>query len=106
MELPIVQVKNLPYDASTASFFELFGKYGTVNQLRISDGSAPAGTCFIVYTNMDDASKAAKELSGINFQNRYLVSGLYHVDKNVGEAVSLEQRKQALEELKKQHNIE
>lgn len=106
MELPIVLVKNLPYDASSALLFELFSKYGPVNQLRVSDGSAPAGTCFVVYTEMQNAVRAAKELSGINFMNRYLVLSLYKVDEELVQAASLDQRQQALEELKKENSIE
>lgn len=100
MELPIVLVKNLPYDASTGLLFGLFNKYGPVNQIRISDGSSPAGTCFVIYTNMEDASKAASELNGINFQSRYLVLTMYKADPGVAEAAFREQKMAALEELK------
>lgn len=97
MDLPIVLVKNLPYDASSSLLLELFSKYGPVNQLRISDGSAPAGTCYVVYTEMEDAKRAARELSGINFMNRYLVLGLFKADKDVLQEAIAEQRREALE---------
>lgn len=97
MDLPIVLVKNLPYDASSSLLLDLFSKYGPVNQLRISDGSAPAGTCYVVYTEIDDAKKAARELSGINFMNRYLVLGLFKADKDVLNEAILEQRRETLE---------
>lgn len=97
MDLPIVLVKNLPYDASSSLLLDLFSKYGPVNQLRISDGSAPAGMCYVVYTEMDDAKKAARELSGINFLNRYLVLGLFKADKDVLNEAIVEQRREALE---------
>lgn len=80
MNLPIVLVKNLPFDASLALLYELFSKYGPVNQVRVLDGSAPPGTCFVVYTTMEAAQTAAKELNGINFHTRYLVLHLYKAD--------------------------
>lgn len=55
---------------------------------------------------MDDATRAAKELNGINFQTRYLVLNLYRVDKEVAEAAILAERKEALEELMKENNVE
>lgn len=55
---------------------------------------------------MDDATGAAKELNGINFQTRYLVLNLYRVDKEVAEAAILAERKEALEELMKENNVE
>lgn len=76
-EYPIVEVKNLPYDASTQLLYDLFSTFGKVHQLRISDGSAPQGTCFVVYFTMDNAHKAAKELNGVNFHSRYLVARMF-----------------------------
>ncbi|GEQ68103.1 hypothetical protein JCM33374_g1770 [Metschnikowia sp. JCM 33374] len=76
-DFPIVVVKNLPYDASTASLYELFSNFGKIHQLRISDGSVPQGTCYVVFLSLDDANKAAKELNGVNFRARYLVAHMY-----------------------------
>lgn len=77
---PIVLVKNLPYDASTALLYELCSKYGKIHQLRISDGSVPQGSCYIVYYDKLHAQKAAKELSGLNFQSRYLVAHVFQAN--------------------------
>lgn len=80
-EFPIVHVKNLPYDASTQLIHELFSKFGHIHQIRISDGSAPAGTCFVIFSDMSSAAKAAKEVNGVNFRSRYLITHLHLVDK-------------------------
>jgi pre-mRNA branch site protein p14 len=68
-----------------------------------------------------DAKQACDKLNGFNFQNRYLVGTstspplqtllifpvLYHQpDKMVKSKQDLEERKENLEQLKKQHGIE
>jgi pre-mRNA branch site protein p14 len=68
-----------------------------------------------------DAKQACDKLNGFNFQNRYLVGTLisppvrtslifavlYHQpDKMVKSRQDLEERKENLEQLKKQHGIE
>ena len=50
-DFPIVLVKNLPYDVSTKSLYELAGKFGNIHQLRIPVDVQNKGTCFIVYNN-------------------------------------------------------
>lgn len=79
-DLPIVLVKNLPFNASTNAIHQLCQQFGHVLQIRISDGSAPQGTAFVIYSNMVGATKAARELNGVNFQSRYLVASLYQVE--------------------------
>lgn len=74
---PIVVVKNLPYNASAALLYELFSVYGHVHQVRVLDGLAPQGTCYVVYSEQASASKAARELNGVNFQSRYLIAHLH-----------------------------
>lgn len=90
VEFPIVLVKNLPYNASTSLLFDIFSKFGPVHQLRISDGLVPQGTCYVVYTNMENAHRAAKELNGVNFQSRYLVAHMFQVDPEVHRQLQIE----------------
>lgn len=82
-EFPIVLVKNIPYDASTSLLYEIFGKFGHIHQLRISDGLVPQGTCYIVYSDLNAAKRAARELNGVNFHSRYLVAHMYGVDADI-----------------------
>lgn len=83
MEFPIVLVKNLPFGASTSLLYDIFGRFGTIHQIRVSDGLVPQGTCYVVYTNLESAHRAAKELNGVNFQLRYLVAHMFQVDADV-----------------------
>lgn len=107
-EFPIVLVKNLPFNTSTDTLYELFGKYGNINQLRVPDSSQDRsilGSCIIIYNNLTNAQRAASELNGINFGGRYLVSSLYAVDpaKLMDEDYTV--RKTQLDQLKKQYGI-
>lgn len=81
-DFPIVVVKNLPYNASTALLYDLFSNFGPIHQLRVSDGSVPQGTCYVVYVSVDDAVKAARELNGVNFKTRYLVAHMHQVGED------------------------
>ncbi|OBA23569.1 hypothetical protein METBIDRAFT_35278 [Metschnikowia bicuspidata var. bicuspidata NRRL YB-4993] len=78
-QFPIVVVKNLPYNVSTVLLYELFSNFGKIHQLRISDGSVPQGTCYVVFVSTDDAAKAARDLNGVNFKSRYLVAHMLPV---------------------------
>lgn len=93
-EYPIVLVKNIPYNASTSLLYDVFGKFGPIHQLRISDGLVPKGTCYVVYATLDAARQAAKELNGVNFHSRYLVAHLYTVDAEIlrGELLKLKEQ--------------
>ncbi|CUM55671.1 uncharacterized protein AC631_02861 [Debaryomyces fabryi] len=104
-DFPIVLVKNLPYDVSTKSLYELAGKFGNIHQLRIPVDEQNKGTCFIVYNNLSNAIKASKSLNGINFQGRYLVSMHYSVDKSKLSEEDFKYRKEQLEKLKLEHSI-
>ncbi|RLV93836.1 hypothetical protein JA1_002225 [Spathaspora sp. JA1] len=106
-DFPIVQVKNLPYKVSTNSMYEFFGQFGNINQIRISDhDSSTQGSCFIIYSNLNNAIRAANELNGVNFQGRYLVTGLYPIDKSLIKDEEMILRQEQLNQLKQQYNIQ
>jgi pre-mRNA branch site protein p14 len=106
MDFPILLVKNLPYNPDISSLYSLFGKYGNINQVRIPESrSNNLGTGFIVYNNFQAAKKAANELNGVNFDGRYIVVSLYHVDKSKLVQEDLQARKLELENLKANHGI-
>lgn len=104
-DFPIVLVKNLPYDVSTKSLYELAGNFGNIHQIRIPTEEQTKGTCFIVYNNLSSAIKASKGLNGVNFQGRYLVSSLFAVEKAKSSEEDLKFRKEQLEQLKIKHSI-
>jgi pre-mRNA branch site protein p14 len=111
-EFPIVLVKNLPYTASSEALYGLFGKYGPINQVRVPEnsGTGPTpgnlGTCFIIYNNVSSAKKAAAELNGVNFEGRYLVSTMYHVDRSKLQQEDLMMRKDQVEKLKRVYGVQ
>ncbi|ODV81518.1 uncharacterized protein CANTADRAFT_19151 [Suhomyces tanzawaensis NRRL Y-17324] len=108
-DYPIVLVKNLPYNTSSAALYDLFGKYGNISQVRVPDGSsgqASLGTCIVVYNNLENAIRASQELNGVNFHGRYLVSVMYQVDASKIMQEDLVVRKAHIEELKREYKIE
>lgn len=107
-DFPIVLIKNLPFNISASSLYELLGKYGNIHQLRVPDNSKDAqpGTCIVIYSNMDSAQKALKELNGINLHGRYIVANLYGVEKSKLTHEDFIYRKEELEKLKQQYGIE
>lgn len=104
-DFPIVLVKNLPYDVSTGSLYELLASFGDLYQLRIPDNGQNKGTCFAIYYDINGAARAAKRLNGINYQGRYLISTLYSVDTTtLGD--DLNSRRARLHEVKERYAIE
>lgn len=107
MDFPIVLVKNLPYNPNTTSLYSLFGKIGTINQIRVpGEKSTNLGTCFVIYTDVQSAKKAVSELNGVNFEGRYIVVSLYQVDKSKLVEEDLEARKVNMEKMKEEYGIE
>ncbi|CZT14549.1 probable RNA-binding protein (RRM superfamily) [Ramularia collo-cygni] len=98
-------VKNLSYNVSTEELFDLFGKFGPIRQIRQGIASNTKGTAFVVYEDVMDAKGACDKLNGFNFQNRYLVV-LYH-SKAKGQSgqSDLAERRENLEQLKREHGI-
>lgn len=105
-DFPIVQVKNLPYSTSTAALYDLFGRYGSINQIRVPKTTGEnAGTAIVIYNNMINAERALKELSGVNYNGRYLVSSLFVVDKSKFIAEDYIHRAENLEKIKKEYGV-
>ncbi|KAK9449034.1 uncharacterized protein V1518DRAFT_427474 [Limtongia smithiae] len=73
----ILFIKNLSYTVSSEELYDLFGKFGSIRQIRLGNAQGTKGTAFVVYDDIQDAKTACDKLSGFNFQNRYLVV-LYH----------------------------
>ncbi|KAF2101911.1 putative Pre-mRNA branch site p14-like protein [Rhizodiscina lignyota] len=94
------------YNVTPEELFDLFGKFGSVRQIRQGIANNTKGTAFVVYEDVVDAKQACDKLNGFNFQNRYLVV-LYHQPEKMAKSKSdLEDRKANLEALKQQHGIE
>ncbi|KAF2857973.1 pre-mRNA branch site protein p14 [Piedraia hortae CBS 480.64] len=103
-------VKNLSYQVTPEELFELFGKFGTIRQIRSGISGNTKGTAFVVYEDVMDAKAACDKLNGFNFQNRYLVV-LYHQPEKMAKATNepvnnLAERRENLEKLKQEHGID
>ena len=69
----ILFVRNLPYKVNATDLYDLFGKCGTVRQIRLGSTKETRGTAFVVYLRPEEAREAQRTLSGYNLQGRYLI---------------------------------
>eukprot|EP01056_Protomagalhaensia_sp_Gyna25_P003424 Protomagalhaensia_sp_Gyna_25__3423@NODE_3091_length_737_cov_13_796562_g2584_i0_p1_GENE_NODE_3091_length_737_cov_13_796562_g2584_i0NODE_3091_length_737_cov_13_796562_g2584_i0_p1_ORF_typecomplete_len172_score33_14RRM_1/PF00076_22/1_6e15RRM_5/PF13893_6/1_7e13RRM_8/PF11835_8/4_2e07RRM_8/PF11835_8/1_3e03RRM_7/PF16367_5/3_1e06DUF4523/PF15023_6/0_016RRM_occluded/PF16842_5/0_045_NODE_3091_length_737_cov_13_796562_g2584_i071517 len=69
----IVWVRGLPYKITSDELYDIFGKYGSVRQIRKGIAPNTKGTAFVVYDDVYDAQNAVDHLSGFNVAGRYLV---------------------------------
>ncbi|KAI9725568.1 MAG: hypothetical protein M1828_003056 [Chrysothrix sp. TS-e1954] len=102
----ILFVKNLSYNVTAEELFDLFGKFGPIRQIRQGSGNATKGTAFVVYEDVMDSKQACDKLNGFNFQGRYLVVLYHQPEKMAKSKVDLQERKDNLDKLKKQHGID
>mmetsp|Transcript_38918 Transcript_38918/g.72366 ORF Transcript_38918/g.72366 Transcript_38918/m.72366 type:complete len:164 (-) Transcript_38918:209-700(-) len=77
----VLYVRNLPYKISADELYDIFGKYGSIRQVRRGNGPETRGTCFVVYDDIYDAKNAMDHLSGFNVAGRYLVLLYYNPAK-------------------------
>merc|ERR1719164_206839 len=54
----ILYVRNLPYKISADELYDIFGKYGSIRQIRRGNGPETRGTAFVVYDDIYDAKNA------------------------------------------------
>merc|ERR1719284_619931 len=45
----VLYVRNLPYKISADELYDIFGKYGSIRQIRRGNGPETRGTAFVVY---------------------------------------------------------
>ncbi|KAF7352608.1 RRM domain-containing protein [Mycena venus] len=73
----ILFVKNLNYQITGEDLYDLFGRYGTIRQIRIGNEQKTKGTAFVVFDDVMDAKNALDHLNGFHLQERFiLVEGL------------------------------
>lgn len=106
--------------------YDLFGRYGTIRQIRIGNEQKSKGTAFVVFDDVMDvcdyvrglglthqhsytqAKNALDHLNGFHLQERYIVV-LYHMPAKQDAAAAkadLAKREEELAQLKKKHNID
>ena len=69
----ILFVKNLNYNIHGADLYELFGRYGTIRQIRLGTSQQTRGTAFVVYEEANDAKNAIASLNGFHLMERYII---------------------------------
>ncbi|GAA5989346.1 hypothetical protein JCM10908_001271 [Rhodotorula pacifica] len=100
----ILFVKNLNYKTTGEDIYDLFGKYGSIRQVRRGTEGKAKGTAFVVYEDVMDAKNAFDHLNGFHLMDRYLVV-LYHKPAQQAAKADLARREKELEELKAKHDI-
>ncbi|KAL2918862.1 Splicing factor 3B subunit 6 [Polyrhizophydium stewartii] len=101
----ILFVRNLPFKITAEDMFDLFGKYGSIRQMRLGTAADTRGTAFVVYDDIFDAKAACDHLSGFNLQGRYLVVLYYSMAKTTKKR-DLEEREAELSNLKRRHGLD
>ncbi|KIK67835.1 hypothetical protein GYMLUDRAFT_36612 [Collybiopsis luxurians FD-317 M1] len=102
----ILFVKNLNYQITGEDLYDLFGRYGSIRQIRIGNEQKTKGTAFVVFDDVMDAKNALDHLNGFHLQERYIVV-LFHMPtiSLARREADLAQREEELAQLKKKHNI-
>lgn len=100
----VLYVRNLPYKISSDELYDIFGKYGSLRQIRKGNAPDTKGTAFVVYDDIYDAKNAMDHLSGFNVAGRYLVL-LYFNPTRYSQKMDARKKKEELEKLKKKYNI-
>jgi len=103
----ILFVKNLNYEITGEDLYDLFGRYGSIRQIRIGNEQKSRGTAFVVYDDVMDAKNALDHLNGFHLRERYIVV-LYHMPAKQDAAAAkaeIVKREEELAQLKRKHNI-
>mmetsp|Transcript_63729 Transcript_63729/g.100992 ORF Transcript_63729/g.100992 Transcript_63729/m.100992 type:complete len:177 (+) Transcript_63729:3-533(+) len=100
----ILYVRNLPYKISADELYDIFGKYGSIRQIRRGNGPETRGTCFVVYDDIYDAKNAMDHLSGFNVAGRYLVL-LYYNPTKMNAKKDVKSKREDIERLKQKYGV-
>ncbi|KAH8118622.1 pre-mRNA branch site protein p14 [Phellopilus nigrolimitatus] len=103
----ILFVKNLDYNISGEDLYDLFGRYGSIRQVRLGNEAKTKGTAFVVFDDVTDAKNALEHLNGFHLQGRYIVV-LYHMPARQDAAAAkadLARREEEVAEKKKIYGI-
>merc|ERR1719336_1589383 len=101
----ILYVRNLPYKISADELYDIFGKYGSIRQIRRGNGPETRGTCFVCYDDIYDAKNAMDHLSGFNVAGRYLVL-LYYNPTKMMQKMDARAKREDIERLKRKYGVE
>ena len=70
MKLPpganrILFVKNLNYEITGEDLYDLFGRYGSIRQIRIGNEQKTRGTAFVVYDDVMDVCALSLDMCSL-----------------------------------------
>eukprot|EP00030_Apusomonadida_sp_AF-17_P007659 a842452_151.p2 GENE.a842452_151~~a842452_151.p2 ORF type:complete len:130 (-),score=52.07 a842452_151:211-573(-) len=97
-------VRNLPFKISSEEMYDIFGKFGTIRQIRVGNAQDTKGTAFVVYDDIFDAKRAHEALSGFNVGGRYLVV-LYYQASKMTKRLDSKQKKAELNKLREKYGM-
>mmetsp|Transcript_42976 Transcript_42976/g.73106 ORF Transcript_42976/g.73106 Transcript_42976/m.73106 type:complete len:129 (-) Transcript_42976:389-775(-) len=100
----VLYVRNLPFKITPEEIYDIFGKYGTIYQIRIGDKPDTRGTAFVIYDDIYDAKNAVDHLSGFNVCGRYLIV-LYYQQGRMEKRMDTKAKQQELDALKAKYNL-
>merc|ERR1740121_1952863 len=100
----ILYVRNLPYKISADELYDIFGKYGSIRQIRRGNGPETRGTAFVVYDDIYDAKNAMDHLSGFNVAGRYLVLLFYNPVK-MQQKSDAKAKREDIDRLKRKYGV-
>jgi len=94
----------LPYKISDEDLYEIFGKYGSIRQIRKGVTGHNKGTAFVVYDDILDAKNAVEHLSGFNVGGKYLIV-LYYQPSKQHKKIDVNKEKQEIDFLKQKYRV-
>eukprot|EP00811_Abedinium_folium_P035518 NODE_8304_length_1506_cov_5.439449.p2 GENE.NODE_8304_length_1506_cov_5.439449~~NODE_8304_length_1506_cov_5.439449.p2 ORF type:complete len:161 (+),score=61.53 NODE_8304_length_1506_cov_5.439449:51-485(+) len=100
----ILYIRNLPYKISADELYDIFGKYGSIRQIRRGNGPETRGTAFVCYDDIYDAKNAMDHLSGFNVAGRYLVL-LYYNPTKLNAKIDAKSKQADIDRLKKRYGV-
>merc|ERR1719261_1562958 len=101
----ILYVRNLPYKITPDELYDIFGKYGSIRQVRRGTAPDTKGTAFVVYDDIYDAKNAMNHLSGFNVAGRYLVL-LYYNPSKMANKTDNNKKREDIDRLKKKYGVD
>lgn len=100
----ILYVRNLPFQINNEEMYDIFGKYGSIRQIRLGNTNETKGTGFVIYEDILDAKRACEHLSGFNVLGRYLIV-LYFNQNKMEKKLDLKKKQKEIEKIKIENKI-
>lgn len=91
----ILYVRNLPFKISPKDLYDIFGKYGSIRQIRKGTTAETKGTAFVIYDDIYDAKEALQKLNGFQVSGRYLILQYYQPQKAAERQAQIAEQKKS-----------